>query len=68
VRCHYQKRQRFSLEVRLACQTKIVGDIKLRRLVVDDEDIRFTQQIAEGHRPALIGEAKPGGFDGTETC
>ena len=67
-RCHYQKRLRFSLEFRLACQTKIVGNIKLRRLVVDDEDKRFTQQIAKGHQPALIGEAKPGSFDGTETC
>jgi adenylate cyclase len=52
------ERLNFSPETRLACQTKITGDVNVRRLVVDDEDIEFTRGIAEGPRPASIGEEK----------
>ena len=52
------ERLNFSPETRLACQTKITGDVNLRRLVVDDDDIEFTRGIAEGPRPASIGEEK----------
>lgn len=52
------KRLRFSPQVRLGCQTKISGDIKVRRLVIDDDDIEFTRRIAEGKKPASIGEEK----------
>jgi adenylate cyclase len=48
----------FSPETRLACQTKITGDVNVRRLVVDEDDIEFTRGIAEGPRPASIGEEK----------
>ena len=48
----------FSPETRLACQTKISGDVNVRRLVVDDDDIEFTRGIAAGPRPASIGEEK----------
>lgn len=51
-------RLNFSPETRLACQTKITGDVNVRRLVVDDDDIEFTRGIAEGPRPASIGEEK----------
>ena len=51
-------RLNFSPETRLACQTKITGDVNVRRLVVDDDDIEFTRGIAEGSRPASIGEEK----------
>ncbi len=40
----------FSPEVRLACQTRVSGDIRLRRLVLDDEDIRVA--IREGRTDA----------------
>jgi len=51
-------RLNFSPETRLACQTKITGHVNVRRLVVDDDDIEFTRGIAEGPRPASIGEEK----------
>jgi adenylate cyclase len=51
-------RLNFSPETRLACQTRITGDVNVRRLVVDDDDIEFTRGIAEGPRPASIGEEK----------
>jgi len=52
------ERLHFSPEVRLACQTKIHGDIKVRRLVTDDDEIDFTRTIAEGPRPSSIAEEK----------
>ena len=52
------ERLHFSDEVRLACQTKIAGDITVRRLIIDDEDIEFTKRIAEALQPASIGEEK----------
>jgi len=52
------ERLRFSPEVRLACQTKIAGDIKVRRLVIDDDDVEFTRGIAEGPHQVSIGEEK----------
>ena len=36
----------FSPEVRLACQSRAIGDVKLKRLVLDDDDI--SQAIHEG--------------------
>jgi adenylate cyclase len=52
------ERLHFSPEIRLACQTKVAGDVKVRRLVIDDDDIEFTRQIAQGPRPESIGEEK----------
>ena len=52
------ERLHFSPEIRLACQTRITGDVKVRRLVIDDEEIQFTRRIAEQPRPASIGEEK----------
>ncbi len=52
------ERLNFSHETRLACQTKITGDVNVRRLVVDNDEIEFTRGIAEGPRPASIGEEK----------
>jgi adenylate cyclase len=52
------ERLNFSPEIRLACQTKITGDVNVQRLVVDDADIEFTRGIAAGPRPASIGEEK----------
>lgn len=36
--------RRFSPEVRLACQTRITGDVSLRRLVLDDEDLSLVDR------------------------
>ena len=52
------ERLNFSPETRLACQTRTTGNVKVRRLVVDDDDIQFTRGIAAGPRPASIGEEK----------
>lgn len=52
------ERLNFGPETRLACQTTITGDVNVRRLVVDDDEIEFTRGIAEGPRPASIGEEK----------
>lgn len=52
------ERLNFSPEIRLACQTKITGDVKVRRLVIDEDEIEFIRAIAEGPRPASIGQEK----------
>lgn len=52
------ERLNFSPETRLACQTRITGDVNVRRLVVDEDEIEFTRGIAEGPRPASLGEEK----------
>ena len=48
---------RFGPEVRLACQTKISGDLTLRRLVLDETDLGVTSQLAK-ERLGRCGEAK----------
>lgn len=47
----------FGPELRLACQTRVSGDLKLRRLVLDDTDLAITSQLA---KPGLghSGEAR----------
>lgn len=45
----------FSPAIRLACQTKISGDIELRRLVLDEDDLAFiSQQIVERVRLEVL--------------
>jgi class 3 adenylate cyclase/nitrite reductase/ring-hydroxylating ferredoxin subunit len=48
---------RFGSEVRLACQTKVSGDLKLRRLVLDETDLEITSQLAKP-RLGRCGEVK----------
>src|SRR5439155_19896091 len=45
--------------IRLACQTRLSGDVKLRRLVLDDEDIQLTDLTHRrgGPLPAAIAGA-----------
>jgi adenylate cyclase len=45
-------------EVRLACQTIIGDDVKLRRLVVDEKDLQLTDQRSAGAAPASAGEER----------
>ncbi len=51
-------RLHFSPEIRLACQTCISGDIKVRRLVLDAEDIELTSQIRAGAISGSVGKEK----------
>jgi len=48
----------FSPDIRLACQTTITDDIKVRRLVLDEEDLQLTNQLASGPVLTAVGEEK----------
>ena len=48
----------FDNNIRLACQTNVKGDIKLRRLVLDDEDIKLTCQISNAFNSDSAGIEK----------
>lgn len=52
------ERLRFSPEVRLACQTTVRGDVSVRRLVLDEEDVELTRRMTAGSAPASLGEEK----------
>ena len=45
-------------EVRLACQLKPTGDIKVRRLVLDDIDKQIIQTSGPDEQPRSLGEEK----------
>ena len=47
----------FGPEIRLACQTRLRGDVKLRRLVLDEADLEVTSQLAKD-RLGRCGEHK----------
>ena len=51
-------RLHFSPEVRLACQTTVSGDVCVRRLVLDEEDVELSRRMTEGGAPASLGEEK----------
>ncbi len=44
--------------IRLACQTTVTGNVKLRRLVLDEEDADLTSQLGANATPGYIGEEK----------
>ncbi len=49
----------FDPKVRLACQTVVTGDVKLRRLVTDIlEDVEMTSLYVQGVEPCSIGVEK----------
>ena len=50
-------RLHFDAAVRLACQTKIVGDVTLRRPVLDEVDVAWTARTTLG-RSTHVGEEK----------
>jgi adenylate cyclase len=52
------ERLRFGPEIRLACQTRITGNVKLRRPVLDEIDVELTSQINPGAAPGSAGEEK----------
>ena len=49
-------RLHFTPEIRLACQTRVNGQVHVRRLVLDDDDIALTSQLQEGATPRAAGE------------
>jgi adenylate cyclase len=50
---------RFSPDIRLACQTRVTDDVKLRRLVLDAEDVELTSQLgAAAGTPSAVGQEK----------
>ena len=48
----------FGPDIRLACQTKINGDVTVRRLVLDDEDIELTSLLIRGLESTHAGIEK----------
>ncbi len=51
-------RRHFSPEVRLACQTTLTGDVCVRRLVLDDEDLTLVDQEIATTSPRSVGEER----------
>ena len=52
------KDRHFSADIRLACQTTVSGDVTLRRLVVDAEDILLVDAEARGAAVGSAGEER----------
>ena len=50
------RRLGFDPAIRLACQTTVTGDVTLRRLVLDDEDVAVTSQLSGGAIPGIVGQ------------
>jgi adenylate cyclase len=51
-------RLRFDNTLRLACQTRVIGNVKLRRLVLDHDDEMLTSQFEETAVSSAVGEEK----------
>lgn len=52
------ERLSFTPEIRLACQTTVRGDIQLRKLALDEEDIEIIERLSEGVAPSPVGEER----------
>jgi len=48
----------FSCDIRLACQTNVTGDVKVRRLILDQEDVDIVKQLKENPTALSLGEEK----------
>lgn len=46
----------FSPDIRLACQTTVTGDVELRRLVLDADDVTLTDQLGSEGSRRLVGK------------
>jgi adenylate cyclase len=46
----------FGPEIRLACQTTVCGNVTIRRLVLDDEDLFLAKAEAQGATMGSVGE------------
>lgn len=52
------ERLHFGSNIRLACQATVTGDVTLRRLVLDADDVALTDHLRPGALPRLAGEEK----------
>ncbi len=52
------ERLHFAPCMRLACQTRVTGDVQIRRIVLDDEDEELTAQLLANPTPSAVGEEK----------
>ena len=48
----------FDAGIRLACQTAVTGDVTLRRLVLDDEDVELSSLFIRGVEQGSVGVEK----------
>jgi adenylate cyclase len=55
---HIAERLHFPPNIRLACQTKVSGPIKIRRLIIDAEDIELSSLLVLENHSAFVGEEK----------
>jgi adenylate cyclase len=46
----------FDASIRLACQSTITGRVKLRRLVLDEEDVEVVEALRASKLPVAVGE------------
>ena len=51
-------KMRFSPDVRLACQTVVNGDVVVKQLVQDDEDVHFSSLYIKNSPPDMFGVEK----------
>lgn len=51
-------RLHFPENIRLACQTRISGPVKIRRLIIDEEDIELSSLLVLEDQSAIVGEEK----------
>ncbi len=52
------ERLHFSPDIRLACQTHVSGPVRLRRLIIDDEDLECTDLTVLAAGAAIVGTEK----------
>jgi len=48
----------FGETIRLACQAKVTGDVKVRRLVLDEEDVEVTSLLIQDAKSSIVGVEK----------
>jgi adenylate cyclase len=53
------EKMRFDMMVRLACQTHGSGPLKVRRIVIDDDDVQLTSLFVKEGSPSLAGVEMP---------
>jgi adenylate cyclase len=52
------QRLHFPANIRLACQTKVSGPIKIRRLILDEEDVELSNLLVLEDQSAIVGVEK----------
>ena len=52
------ERLHFPPTIRLACQTHISGPVRIRRLIIDDEDVELHNLSSANHQSAVVGVEK----------